>query len=220
MFVRKTVVAVVLVAALASMANAATVYDLTSKGRSYQSSYTLTVDGLMLTATGEDGGAAGNVCSTSKGWGVYAGRADKWEVDGHKSSETLWLEFDAAVSLESLVFTGINKKNDSLKLLDGNGNVIDTFNLALLAKKGAATLDLSALDLVGTKFGFGAVGKKDSFLLRKVSVELAAGGEQQSAEAMEALTVVPVPLPAPVMAGGALLMAMGAARLYRRLRSY
>lgn len=213
----RTLVATLLIAALASVASAATVYDLGSNGRSYQTSLSLTVDGLMLTATGTDNDIASNVASTSKGWGVYAGSKDKWEVDGAKSTEILWLDFDAPVSLESLTFTGLNKKNDWVRIYDENGATIQDVNLALLAKKGAATLDLSALDLAGTKFGFGAVGKKDSFLIKQVSVVgLAAGGEQQE---MTEFVVAPVPLPAPVLAGGALLMAMGVTNLYRRLRS-
>lgn len=217
MLCTRTLVATLLIAALASVASAATVYDLGSNGRSYQTSLSLTVDGLMLTATGTDNDIASNVASTSKGWGVYAGSKDKWEVDGAKSTEILWLDFDAPVSLESLTFTGLNKKNDWVRIYDENGATIQDVNLALLAKKGAATLDLSALDLAGTKFGFGAVGKKDSFLIKQVSVVgLAAGGEQQE---MTEFVVAPVPLPAPVLAGGALLMAMGVTNLYRRLRS-
>lgn len=217
MLCTRTLVATLLIAALASVASAATVYDLGSNGRSYQTSLSLTVDGLMLTATGTDNDIASNVASTSKGWGVYAGSKDKWEVDGAKSTEILWLDFDAPVSLESLTFTGLNKKHDWVRIYDENGATIQDVNLALLAKKGAATLDLSALDLAGTKFGFGAVGKKDSFLIKQVSVVgLAAGGEQQE---MTEFVVAPVPLPAPVLAGGALLMAMGVTNLYRRLRS-
>jgi hypothetical protein len=205
----------VVVALASSYAKASTVYELTSKKRSTTASYAQTLDGLLMTASGENG----NVATTSKGLGVYAGRADKWEVDGAKSTEKLWLEFSASVTLESLKFTGINKKNDWVRIYDSTGATIQDVNLALLAKGGAAVLDLSALDLVGTKFGFGAVGKKDSFLLRKVSVSLAQVGDGSGDEALaESQVVTAVPLPAPVLTGGAMLAAMGITRLYRRVR--
>jgi hypothetical protein len=163
-----TVGAATIALTTASAASAASIGFNFSGNDGKISSFTETVNGLSVTATGEVGnnGTSRDVFQGADGLGVFAGKTENTQIDGVGVNfrETLNLTFDKAVTLLSATFTKVDS-GDSFKLLvDGN-------QLVSNAIPANGTFDFTSSNATGTVLGFSINDSDDDYFLKSVEVK-------------------------------------------------
>ena len=110
-----------------------------------------------------------NSVTEHQGWhGTYYSSNDgSHAVDGKGYDDTLWLNFDRAFDVIGAMFSYVDK-NDDVKIVDENHNVLGNFDLGDYNFLGFAYLDLSSLNFSGTKIGFKATGNNDNFKVKGI----------------------------------------------------
>ncbi len=156
----------------ASAASAASIGFNFSGNEGKINSFTETVNGLSVTATGKVGnnGTSRDVFQDADGLGVFAGGTENTQIDGVgvEFRETLNLTFDKAVTLLSATFTKVDS-GDSFKLLvDGTQLVTNTVPGS---GTGSGTFDFTSSNATGTVLGFTVNDSDDDYFLKSVEVK-------------------------------------------------
>ena len=142
-------------------------------------SYT-TTDGVDITATATSYKAANDTHYDSK-VGKYIGGlgvtntqvnqnlgSDSHEVDGRGWNDTVWLDFSTAYELEKVYFSYVDC-NDDVRIVDENHQVLAQIDLGSQPNFFSIVgIDLSGLNISGTKLGFTAFGGNDDWKLKAI----------------------------------------------------
>ena len=139
-----------------------------------------TSDGVDIVATATSYDQANDVHHDSKvgkylgGLGVTNSQSicfvniDSHEVDGNGWQDTVWLDFSSAYELEKVTFSYVDR-NDDVQIVDENHNVLAQLSIGSEPRFfGIASLDLSGLNISGTKIGFTAFDCDDNWKLKAI----------------------------------------------------
>jgi hypothetical protein len=190
------------------------VFDLTGH-LSLASSANFSSGGLDLTVTAGVfdqnneiiNGASALVFGSPFGVGVASAYFDIPLIDGRGHNEVALLHFSEEVSLSSITFTFADGNDDFLLFVgDSMGMpIVQGPRIGLGPTSGGISVFAFSDAWLSDLFGIGARDKNDEFLIKAVSVLANPGGTS------------PVPLPAPVLMLGSVLL-LGGFVSYRRKR--
>ncbi len=167
----------------------------------------LTLSGGLFSDAGEVySGASAVILGSPLGVGIQSEFFDLPIIDGHRLNEVAILSFDREVQLESLTFNfGDGTDDFTLFVGDGSGTLVAQSGQSAVP---AGSVFLFSEVFLSDMFGVGAKDNDDNFLLSGVSVLVPSSGGSTS----------PVPLPAPLLMLGSLLLIGGAASRIRANR--